>query len=91
MNNDSRLIIIRGNSGSGKSTVARKLHMALVRNTLIISQDIVRRQMLYVRDGQDTPALSLLADLLNYGHIHCRHIILEGIIPIGMPPYSNRL
>ena len=42
--------------------------------------DIVRRQMLYVRDGQDTPALSLLATLLNYGHSHCRHIILEGIL-----------
>lgn len=80
MDNDSRLIIIRGNSGSGKSTAARELQMRLGRNTLIISQDIVRRQMLYVRDGQDTPALSLLADLLNYGHSHCRHVILEGIL-----------
>lgn len=80
MNNDSRLIIIRGNSGSGKSTAARKLQIKLGRNTLIISQDIVRRQMLYVRDGQDTPALSLLATLLNYGHSHCRHVILEGIL-----------
>ena len=80
MDNDSRLIIIRGNSGSGKSTVARKLQIKLGRNTLIISQDIVRRQMLYVRDGQDTPALSLLASLLNYGHTHCQHVILEGIL-----------
>ncbi|SUM32585.1 Uncharacterised protein [Staphylococcus gallinarum] len=32
------IIIIRGNSGSGKTTVARKLHEILGRGNLLISQ-----------------------------------------------------
>lgn len=46
------LIIIRGNSGSGKTTLAREIHNRLPRNTLLISQDTVRRDMLRVKDGK---------------------------------------
>lgn len=41
-----QLIIIRGNSGSGKTTLAHRLQRALGRNTMVISQDVVRREML---------------------------------------------
>lgn len=76
----STLIIIRGNSGSGKSSVAQELQKRLGRNTLIIPQDTVRREMLWVRDGKDTAALPLLMTLLNYGSSHCEYVILEGIL-----------
>ena len=74
-----KLVIIRGNSGSGKSTLARQLQWELGRNTLVIPQDTVRRDMLWARDGADTAALPLLRTLLRYGYEHCGVTILEGI------------
>jgi Predicted kinase len=76
----STLIILRGNSGSGKSSVAKALQRKFGRNTLVISQDIIRREMLWVCDGEDTFALPLLTELLRYGNAHCKYIILEGIL-----------
>ena len=75
-----KLIVLRGNSGSGKSTVAKKLQMKFGSNTMIISQDEIRRNMLYVKDGENTPALPLMKELLIYGHEHCKVVILEGIM-----------
>ncbi|MDT3958624.1 AAA family ATPase [Staphylococcus kloosii] len=44
------LIIIRGNSGSGKTTIAKALHNELGEDALLLSQDVVRREMLQVHD-----------------------------------------
>lgn len=54
---DTRLVILRGNSGSGKSSVARALQKRRERSQLaVVSQDVVRRdaEMLtgLVRDHQ---------------------------------------
>lgn len=76
----NKLIIIRGNSGSGKSTLAREVHKKLARNNLLISQDMIRRDMLRAKDGEDTIALPLLENLLEYGHNNCEITILEGIL-----------
>ena len=76
----SKLIILRGNSGSGKTTVAKALQKKLGYNTMLISQDEVRRNMLWVKDGIDTKALPLMAELLQYGSEHSEFIILEGIM-----------
>ncbi len=75
-----KLIILRGNSGSGKSTLAKNLQHALGRNTMLIPQDTVRREMLWVRDGENTPAIPLMTELLKYGHAHSEVTILEGIL-----------
>ncbi len=75
-----KLIILRGNSGSGKSTTARQLQAALGQGTLLIPQDTVRRDMLRAHDGEGTPAIPLLTVLLCYGHEHCDYVILEGIL-----------
>lgn len=45
----SKLIILRGNSGSGKTTVAKALQKKLGYNTMLISQDEVRRNMLWLK------------------------------------------
>lgn len=79
-NRQSKLIILRGNSGSGKSSVARELQRKFGRGTLIIPQDTVRRELLHARDGADTKALPLLIDLLEYGKRNCAVTILEGIL-----------
>jgi uridine kinase len=75
-----KLIILRGNSGSGKTTVSRKLQGMFGRNTMLISQDVVRREILNVSDGIDTLALPLLKELLKYGSEHSEVVILEGIM-----------
>ena len=75
-----KLIILRGNSGSGKTTVAKALQKKLGRNTMLISQDEIRRNMLWVDDGIDTKALPLMAELLRYGRKHSEFSILEGIM-----------
>ena len=77
---DKKLVILRGNSGSGKSCAAQALQRKIGRNTLLIPQDTVRREMLWVNDGVDTLALPLLTELLLYGHAHCEVTILEGIL-----------
>ena len=76
----SKLIILRGNSGSGKTSVAKELQRQIGRNTLVLSQDTVRREMLWAKDGYDTPALPLLTHLLHYGHKNNEIVILEGIL-----------
>ena len=75
-----KLIVLRGNSGSGKTSLARRLQHRLGRNTMVIAQDTVRREMLWVRDVPGTPAVALLQELLRYGHDHSTVTILEGIL-----------
>lgn len=76
----AQLIIIRGNSGSGKTTVAKELQRRLGCNTMLISQDVIRREMLMVKDGQGTMALPLMEELLRYGRKNSEIVILEGIL-----------
>lgn len=75
-----KLIILRGNSGSGKSTIAKELQNRFGTNTMLISQDVIRRDMLKVKDGENTLALPLMKELLIYGHGHSNIVILEGIM-----------
>lgn len=75
-----KLIVLRGNSGSGKTTVAKALQKHFGRNTMVISQDVIRRDMLMVKDGEDTEAIPLIKELLKYGSIHSDIVILEGIM-----------
>ena len=77
---ESKLVIIRGNSGSGKTTVAKALQQELGQNTMLLSQDVIRREILRVKDGPNTEAISLLRELLIYGKRHCNFVILEGIM-----------
>ena len=74
------LILLRGNSGSGKTTVAKALQDRFGPNTLLLSQDVIRRDMLKVKDGPDSPAIALLKALLIYGCHRCQVVILEGIL-----------
>lgn len=40
----SKLIVLRGNSGSGKTSVAKELQKKFGHGTMLISQDVVRRK-----------------------------------------------
>lgn len=53
---ETTLILLRGNSGSGKTTVARALQRQRGRDQLaVISQDVVRREVLWANDRPATP------------------------------------
>lgn len=75
----SKLIILRGNSGSGKTTVSKLLQEKFGRNTMLISHDMVRRQILHAKDAE---ALPLIMQLLKYGRQNSDITILEGILPV---------
>lgn len=47
---------------------------------MLISQDVVRREMLYVRDGENTRVIPLLLELVKYAKANCDIVILEGIL-----------
>lgn len=78
--NMKKLIILRGNSGSGKSTIAKELQKQFGNNTMLISQDMIRREVLKVKDGENTLAIPLMKNLLTYGKEHSEIVILEGIM-----------
>lgn len=84
MTHNKKIIILRGNSGSGKTTVANRLQKELGRGALLISQDVIRREMLWVKDETGTPAISLLINLVKYGRENCEYVILEGILDAGI-------
>ncbi|MBU3195202.1 kinase [Clostridium algidicarnis] len=76
----AKLIILRGNSGSGKTTTGKGLQRKFGHGTMLISQDVVRREMLFVKDGTNPESSQLLLELVIYGKNHCNIVILEGIL-----------
>ena len=73
----SKLIVLRGNSGSGKTTISKALQKRFGRNTMLIAQDVIRMQML---NAKDIEALPLIIDLIKYGKQNSDITILEGIL-----------
>ncbi len=80
MDRVAKLIILRGNSGSGKTTTGKTLQRKFGHGTMLISQDVVRREMLFVKDGTNPEASQLLLELALYGKSNCNIVILEGIL-----------
>jgi len=76
----SKIIVIRGNSGSGKTTIAKELQKELGHGTMLISQDVIRREIMYVKDRPNNKAIDLLHNLVAFAHKNCDIAILEGIL-----------
>ncbi|TMR06446.1 hypothetical protein ETD86_52755 [Nonomuraea turkmeniaca] len=78
---DTTLIVIRGNSGSGKSTVARAVREAFGRRGMaVISQDVVRRDILRELDRPGGVNIGLLDVMCRHALDAGYHVILEGIL-----------
>src|SRR5690606_34818881 len=77
---DSTLIIIRGNSGSGKTTIAKNLQNYFGEGTLLVSQDTVRRDMLKVKDREGNLSIDLIRQIAEFGKGKCEFVIVEGIL-----------
>ncbi|MEV7989533.1 kinase [Micromonospora sp. NPDC085948] len=74
------LICLRGNSGSGKSTVARELRYRHGRGCALVGQDHIRRILLRERDRPGGLAPTLMAQNVRFCLDHGYHVILEGIM-----------
>lgn len=77
-----KLIILRGNSGSGKTTAAWMLQEKLGPNTMRISHDMIRMEILHVwsKEGLER-SLPLMMELLKYGRRNSEFTVMEGILP----------
>jgi predicted kinase len=76
----TRLIIVRGNSGSGKSTVARAVRTGYGRGCALVEQDYLRRILLQERDVDGGVAPALIAHTVRFALDHGYHVVLEGIL-----------
>lgn len=74
------LIILRGNSGSGKSTIAKQLRRAMGRRTMSVPQDIVRREILWTKDTDGNASIDLIEQMVRYGWSIGYDVIVEGIL-----------
>jgi adenylate kinase family enzyme len=76
------LVVIRGNSGSGKTTTAREVRRRYGRGCALLEQDYLRRIMLREHDTSGTnlvaPAFitATARNALDLGY----HVVLEGIL-----------
>ncbi len=82
----TKLIIIRGNSGSGKSTIAKELRERAKQPNRIalIEQDYLRRIILKEKETEGTNNIDLIEQTVVFALKRNYDVILEGIL------YSER-
>ena len=73
------LIIIRGNSGSGKSTIAKRLQRELDYGTALIQQDVVRGEILRVHETPNNPSDALMDMIARFSKERGYDVIVDGI------------
>ncbi|KRL01098.1 hypothetical protein FC81_GL001237 [Liquorilactobacillus capillatus DSM 19910] len=71
---------MRGNSGSGKTTTAKSLKEFLSPRVLLLSQDVLRKQMLAEPDHIGNMSIGLFKNIINWGTVNTDYIIIEGIL-----------
>lgn len=75
-----KLIILRGNSGSGKSTVAKTLRDGCAHKVALVEQDNIRRNVLREKEADDAANIELIARVVEFA-LGCGYdVILEGIL-----------
>lgn len=83
------LVLIRGNSASGKSAVAAEIRMRYGRGLAIVSQDLLRRVVLREHDRPGGANIGLIDLTARYATAHGYHVIVEGIL--GSDHYGDML
>ncbi|WP_155373892.1 kinase [Catellatospora vulcania] len=74
------LVVIRGNSGSGKSSIARAVRLAYGRGCALVEQDHLRRIILRELDGPGGLAPDFIDNTVRYLLDNGYHVVLEGIL-----------
>ncbi|QHA10124.1 kinase [Streptomyces broussonetiae] len=76
----TRLIVLRGNSASGKSSVAEGVRDRFGRGLALVGQDNLRRIVLRERDRPDAANIGLIDTVARYALDAGYHVIVEGIL-----------
>lgn len=76
----TRLIVVRGNSGAGKSTIARELREAYGSGVAWVSQDLIRRTILKEKDRPGGANIGLIDQVARYSLDIGYHVVVEGIL-----------
>lgn len=76
----TRLILLRGNSASGKSSVATGLRERYGRGIALVRQDTLRREVLRERDLPGGANIGLIDLTVRHALAHGFHTVLEGIL-----------
>lgn len=75
------LVVIRGNSASGKSTTATTIQHSMERSTcVVVPQDVVRRQMTWEPDEAGRINVELIEHIATFALAHGLVTIVEGIL-----------
>ncbi|MGQ4484360.1 M15 family metallopeptidase [Streptomyces sp. SAS_281] len=77
---DTRLVVLRGNSASGKSSVAQGLRDHYGRGVAIVGQDVIRRNVLREHDTTGGANIALLGRIARQALDAGFHVVLEGIL-----------
>ncbi|HWD82318.1 MAG TPA: AAA family ATPase [Kribbella sp.] len=76
-----RLIVVRGNSGSGKSSVVEAIRAHYGRGVAYIEQDYVRRTVFQELDELDGANIELIGQMARHALTRGFHAVIEGILP----------
>lgn len=77
---DTRLVVLRGNSASGKSSVAAGIREKFGRGLALVGQDNLRRIVLQERDRPGAANVGLIDTVARYALDAGYHVIVEGIL-----------
>ncbi|MEU7296861.1 AAA family ATPase [Streptomyces exfoliatus] len=77
---DTRLIVLRGNSASGKSSVAAGIRDRFGRGLALVGQDNLRRTVLRERDRPGAANIGLIDLTTRYALEAGYHVVVEGIL-----------
>ncbi|QNE34048.1 kinase [Leifsonia shinshuensis] len=78
------LVVLRGNSGSGKSTVARLVQAGFgPGECLVVPQDTVRRELLGDTDSAGAGDIDLIETIAGWGLARGLVVVVEGILNAG--------
>lgn len=74
------LIVLRGNSASGKSSVAEAIRQRHGRGMAIVGQDYVRRKLLWEKDRPGATNIDLIDMVVRFALDRGFNVIVEGIL-----------
>jgi predicted kinase len=77
---DTRLVVLRGNSASGKSSVAEGIRERFGRGLALVGQDNLRRVVLRERDRPGAANIGLIDLTARYALDAGYHVVVEGIL-----------
>ncbi|MEV6293043.1 AAA family ATPase [Streptomyces sp. NPDC051896] len=76
----TRLVVLRGNSASGKSSIAAGIRDRFGRGLALVSQDNLRRIVLRERDRPGAVNIGLIDTVARYALDAGYHVVVEGIL-----------